>query len=78
MSHSGAESKNRDQVFENAHKHISVRVNTPLPFGERLGEGKKQRAFRPSANPSLQGRGTFETQPSLHPLNLADPVILSI
>ena len=39
-------------------------LKTPLPSGERLGEGLNLRATRPSPNPSLIGRGTFATKPS--------------
>jgi tRNA pseudouridine55 synthase len=39
-------------------------LETHLPFGERLGEVMNCRRFEPSPNPSLKGRGTFETEPS--------------
>jgi hypothetical protein len=35
---------------------------TPLPSGERPGEGLKPRTTPPSPNPSLIGRGTLETE----------------
>ena len=53
-------------------------LKAPLPSGERLGEGLNLRATRPSPNPSLIGRGTFETRSRMLLTLFLVPCALSI